>query len=77
VVDYMKISRHYGIWETVAECEGCNGSGSRDQDYHVIDHDHGGYIGTRFADCSDCEGSGWRHLTEAEEEQLYALPCLQ
>ena len=56
-----------GYWKTVAVCEGCQGYGRQVRDFPIVDYDHGGYIGTRLADCPDCEGKGYRALTEEEE----------
>ena len=36
----------------------------------VVDFMNGGYLTERIADCPECEGSGWRHLTEEEEHAL-------
>jgi DnaJ-class molecular chaperone len=66
-----------GYWHEVAVCEACDGSGSRDEDVAVVDYAHGGYITTAYANCSACQGNGYRGLTEAEEEQLYAMPSVQ
>jgi len=74
---YMKISTVPGIWETVLECDGCDATGTVSAEVAVVDFENGGYLTTAPADCPDCDGRGWRHLTEDEEEQFHAMPTLQ
>jgi RecJ-like exonuclease len=67
---FFKISRQAGVWEIVAECEACEGETMIEVDAIVCDYDRGGYIDSKWADCPQCDGRGWRHITEEEEEEL-------
>ena len=68
MVNIIKISRVPGVWEHVAECWLCEGSGNVSGDVYVIDHECGGHITEAVADCPDCDGRGYNDLTDEQLE---------
>ena len=68
MVDVMKVMRRPGVWEYFAECEACDGTGSVETDVPVIDFMTGGYLIMGKGDCDECQGDGYRDLTDDEYE---------
>ena len=75
--NYMKVSTKPGVWDTVIECDFCEGTGTVSGEVAVVDFMHGGYLKSAICDCTDCDGRGYRYPTEDEEERLYAMPPVQ